>query len=42
MPDVRFALVNLQFQKDDDDHITVILKPGRKAKEGKKASYERR
>jgi hypothetical protein len=42
MPDARFALVNLQSQKDDDDHITVILKPGRKAKERKKESYERR
>jgi hypothetical protein len=42
MPDARFALGNLQFQKNDDDHIAVILKTGREAKEGKKASYERR
>jgi hypothetical protein len=40
--DARFALVNLQSQKDDNEHITVILKPGRKTRERKKASYERR
>jgi hypothetical protein len=42
MPDARFALENLQSQKNDDDHVTVILKAGMKANEGEDGETERR